>query len=113
MSDRISEFRRKNIHTQRLKGAHTNKQKGILKFIKSQVKKTDVLHNQIIDELLENNYYHHIYNKYIENDDIDLDDIPEKDMDLLVYFDSCHPDELKDKYAGFTIRELPLSSSFS
>jgi hypothetical protein len=27
MTDRISEFRRKNMHTQRLKGAHTNKQK--------------------------------------------------------------------------------------
>jgi len=106
MTDRISEFRRKNMHTQRLKGAHTNKQKGILKFIKSQVKKTDILHNQIIDELLENKYYHHIYTKYIENEDFNLDDIPEKDMDLLLYFDSCPPDELKDKYAGFTIRQL-------
>jgi len=108
MSDRISDFRRKNIHTQRLKGTHTNKQKGILKFIKSQVKKTDVLHNQIIDELLENNYYRHIHTKYIVNDDIDLKDIPVKDADILVYFDCCHPDELKDKYAGFTIRELPF-----
>ena len=67
MTDRISEFRRKNMNTQRLKGAYTNKQKGILKFIKSQVKKTDVLHNQIIDELLENNYYHHIYNKSVRS----------------------------------------------
>ena len=53
-----------------------------------------------IDELLENKYYHHIYNKYMENND----------MDLLLYFDSCHPDELKDKYSGFNIREIPSSS---
>jgi hypothetical protein len=63
-----------------------------------------------IDELLENKYYHHIYNKYMENNDIDLEDIPLKDMDLLLYFDSCHPNELKDKYSGFNIREIPSSS---
>jgi len=108
MTDRITEFRRINMNTQRLKGAHTNKQKGLLKFIKSKVKKTDILHNQIIDELLENQYYHHIYNKYMENDNIDYDDIPEKDMDLLLYFDSCTPDELRGKYAGFKIEEIPL-----
>lgn len=105
MTDRITEFRRLNMNVQQLKGARTNKQKGILKFIKSQVKKTDVLHNQIIDELLENQYYHYIYDKYIATEDIEFDDIPAKDMDLLLYFDSCHPDELKDKYKGFTITE--------
>jgi hypothetical protein len=106
MTDRISEIRQKNINIQRQKGAFTNKQKGILKFIKSQTKKTDIIHNQIIDELLSCDYYSHIYDKYIANEDIDLDDIPKKDMDLLLYFDTCPPDELKDKYKGFNIKKL-------
>ena len=96
------------MNTQRLKGAFVNKQKGILKFIKSQSKKTDIIHNQIIDELLNNNYYHHIFNKYIIDDDFNVNDIPLKDLDLLVYFDFCNPDELKDKFRGFTIKQLPL-----
>mgnify|MGYP000229857317 CR=1 FL=1 len=108
MSDRISLIRQKNMNTQRLKGAFVNKQKGILKFIKSVTKKTDILHNEIIDELIDNKYYHIIYEKYMENDDIELDDIPVKDVDLFLYFDGCHPDELKEKYKGCAIREIPL-----
>jgi hypothetical protein len=108
MTDRISEIRRLNMNIQRQKGAFVNKQKGILKFVKSQTKKTDIIHNQILDELLDTNFYHHIYNKYILDEHFDVNDIPVKELDLLVYFDFCNPDELKDKYKGFTIKQLPL-----
>ena len=64
--------------------------------------------NQILDELLDTNFYHHIYNKYILDEHFDVNDIPVKELDLLVYFDFCNPDELKDKYKGFTIKQLPL-----
>ena len=46
--------RSENMKKQGLKGAFVNKQKGLLKFIKYQTKKTDIIHNEIIDELLEN-----------------------------------------------------------
>ena len=100
--------RSENMKKQGLKGAFVNKQKGLLKFIKSQTKKTDIIHNEIIDELLENKYYNIIYEKYMENENIDFDDIPEKDFNLLNYFDFSHPDELVNKYKGFTIQELNL-----
>ena len=100
--------RSENMKKQGLKGAFVNKQKGLLKFIKSQTKKTDIIHNEIIDELLENKYYHIIYEKYMENENVDIEDIPEKDFDLLNYFNFSHPDELVKKYKGFTIQELNL-----
>jgi len=98
--------RSENMKKQGLKGAFVNKQKGLLKFIKSQTKKTDIIHNEIIDELLENKYYHIIYEKYMENEIIDIYDIPEKDVALLEYFDYCNPDELINKYNGIYIQEL-------
>ncbi len=104
----ITEIRRNNMNTNRLKGAFVNKQKGLLKFVRSQTKKGDIIHNEIIDELINNNYYNIIYEKYMENEDIDIEDIPEKDFDLLQYFDFAHPDELPNKYKGFTIQELNL-----
>lgn len=104
----ITEIRRDNINNNRLKGAFVNKQKGLLKFVRSQTKKGDIIHNEIIDELLNNNYYNIIYEKYMENDTVNIDDIPEKDVSLLEYFNCCSPDELPKKYKGFTIQELNL-----
>ena len=44
----------------------------------------------------------------MENENVDIEDIPEKDFDLLNYFNFSHPDELVKKYKGFTIQELNL-----
>jgi len=113
----VNKNRQNNMNIQRLKGAHTNKQKGLLTFVKKSVKKTDIIHNELIDELIKNNYYHHIYNKFMLSDDIDLDDddfhnnlddTEFKEYELLSYFNFCSPDELKDNYRGFKIIETDL-----
>lgn len=106
----ITEIRKNNMNTNRLKGAFVNKQKGLLKFVRSQTKKGDIIHNEIIDELINNNYYNIIYEKIMENEneDVDIENIPENDFQLLQYLDFCHPDELPKKYKGFTIQELNL-----
>ena len=113
----VNKNRQNNMNIQRLKGANTNKQKGLLTFVKNSVKKTDVIHNELIDELIKNNYYHHIYNKFMLNDDINLEDedffdeldnTELKEYEILAYFDFCSPDELKDKYRGFNIIQYPL-----
>jgi hypothetical protein len=102
----ITEIRRDNMNNNRLKGAFVNKQKGLLKFVKSQSKKGDIIHNEIIDELIDNKYYNIIYEKFMESEDVDIENIPEKDFDLLQYLEFCHPDELSKKYKGFTIQKL-------
>ena len=78
----MNRTRTENINIQRLKGAQTNQLKGILTFIKSQNKKADLLHNNIIDELENNKYYELIYNKYILNQEVDDEDIPNKDVSI-------------------------------
>lgn len=102
----ITEIRRDNMNKHRLHGAFVNKQKGLLKFVKSQSKKGDIIHNEIIDELIDNKYYNIIYEKFMESEDVDIENIPEKDASLFLYFDCCPPDELSKKYKGFTIQEL-------
>jgi hypothetical protein len=42
----------------------------------------------------------------MESEDVDIENIPEKDFDLLQYLEFCHPDELSKKYKGFTIQKL-------
>jgi len=102
----MNRSRTENINIQRLKGAQTNQLKGILTFIKSQNKKADLLHNNIIDELENNKYYELIYNKYILNQEVDDEDIPYKDVSILEMFNFCEPIELKDKYKGFYIKTI-------
>jgi len=102
----MNRTRTQNINIQRLKGAETNKIKGILTFIKSQNKNADRLHNNIIDELVNNGYYETIYNKYILNHEVDEEDIPEKDVSILEMFNFCEPIELKNKYKGFYIKTI-------
>ena len=94
------------MNNNRLKGAFVNKQKGLLKFVKSQSKKGDIIHNEIIDELIDNKYYNIIYEKFMESEDVDIENIPEKDFQLLEYFEFSHPSDLPKKYKGFTIQEL-------
>ena len=98
--------RTENINIQRLKGAETNKIKGILSFIKSRNKKADLLHNNIIDELVKSGYYENIFNKYILDDAIDIEDIPIKDATILEMFNSCDPEDLKDYYKGFYVETI-------
>ena len=102
----MNRSRTENINIQRLKGAETNKIKGILTFIKTQNKKADLLHNNIIDELENNKYYESIFNKYMLNDAVDIEDIPYKDVSILEMFDFCDPIELKEKYKGFYVKHL-------
>jgi hypothetical protein len=98
--------RTENINIQRLKGAETNTIKGILTFIKSKNKKKDLLHNNIIDELVNNGYYELIYNKYILNQEVDDEDIPYKDVSILEMFDFCEPEELINKYKGVYVKTI-------
>jgi len=102
----MNRTRTENINIQRLKGAETNKIKGILTFIKSQNKKADLLHNNIIDELEDNGYYELIFNKYILNDAVDIEDIPVKDVSILEMFNFCDPIDLKDNYKGFYVKNI-------
>jgi hypothetical protein len=102
----MNRTRTENINIQRLKGAETNTIKGILTFIKSKNKKKDLLHNNIIDELVNNGYYELIYNKYILNQEVDDEDIPYKDVSILEMFDFCEPIDLKEKYKGFYVKTI-------
>ena len=102
----MTKSRTENINIQRLKGAETNKIKGILTFIKSKNKNADRLHNNIIDELVNNKYYELIYNKYILNNEVDEEDIPYKDLSILEMFNFCDPLELKDNYKGFYVKTI-------
>ena len=102
----MNRTRTQNINIQRLKGSETNKLKGILTFIKSKNKKKDLLHNNIIDELVNNKYYELIYNKYILNQEVDDEDIPNKDVSILEMFNFCDPLELKEKYKGFYVSTI-------
>ena len=98
--------RTENINIQRLKGAETNKLKGLLTFVKKTRKKQDIVHNQIIDELIESGYYEDIYNKYILDDAINIEDILVKDATILEMFDCCEPADLIDYYKGFYIETI-------
>jgi len=102
----MNRTRTENINIQRLKGAETNKIKGILTFIKSQNKKADLLHNNIIDELEENGYYELIFNKYILNNEVDEEDIPYKDLSILEMFNFCEPIDLKQNYKGVYVKTI-------
>jgi len=102
----MNRTRTENINIQRLKGAETNKIKGILTFIKTKNKKADLLHNNIIDELVNNKYYELIYDKYILNQEVDDEDIPNKDVSILEMFNFCDPLELKEKYKGFYVSTI-------
>jgi len=102
----MNRSRTENINIQRLKGANTNKIKGILTFIKSQNKKADLLHNNIIDELEDNGYYELIFNKYILNNDVDIENIPVKDCSILEMFNFCEPIDLKNNYKGFYVKTI-------
>jgi len=104
----MNKSRTENINIQRLKGAETNKLKGILTFVKKTTKKKDIVHNQIIDELIESGYYEDIYDKYILDDAINIEDIPIKDATILEMFDCCDPDDLTDNYKGFNIQSTNL-----
>ena len=102
----MNRTRTENINIQRLKGAETNKIKGILTFIKSQNKKADRLHNNVIDELENNGYYELIFNKYLLNDAVDIENIPVKDASILEMFNFCEPIDLKDNYKGFYVKSI-------
>jgi len=104
----MNRTRTENINIQRFKGAKTNQLKGILTFIKSQNKKADLLHNNIIDELVNNKYYELLYNKYILDKDFNdnINNVPDKDFSILEMFDYCDPSELKDKYKGFYVSTI-------
>ena len=108
MYETATDNRRANMSIQQAKGAQANKQKGILKFIKSRTTKSDMIHNEMINELIKNNYYNDIYDKYILNVSVDIDDIPEKDAYILAYFNTCDPAELHTKYKGININEIEI-----
>jgi hypothetical protein len=96
-----------NIKKQQVKGAECNKIKGCLAFIKSKRNKSDIYFNELIDELINTGYYDDIYNKYILQD-IDVDDIPIKDFNILELLDFVDPIDLKTKYKGLTIRSVDI-----
>lgn len=99
-----------NIRKQQVKGAEANKIKGCLTFIRSRSKKTDIYFNEMIDELIDTGYYNVIYNKYMLND-IETDDIPVKDFNILELLDFVDPADIKSKYKGLTIRSLNIPTT--
>lgn len=98
----------------------TNRLKGLRTFIKSKSKKSSIK-NEIIDDLIKTGYYKHIYNIWINSDydlndtylngdykDNDIEGLMIKDIDILFEMEFCEPHELKDKYDGLYIYEVPI-----
>ena len=121
----ITDIRRINIEKAREKSNETNRLKGLRTFIKNKSKKSSIK-NEIIDELIKSRYYECIYNIWLdsgdfEGDDIinkyligdykdnDIDGLTIKDLDILCLVDLVPPEDLKDKYDGFFITELPVN----
>jgi len=101
-----------NIKKQQVKGAEANKIKGCLTFIKNKTKKSDVYFNEMIDMLIDTGYYNEIYNKYVLSDiNINIDDIPIKDFNILELLSFVDPMDIQTKYKGITIKTLDISTN--
>lgn len=103
--------RKENIRKQQAKGAEANKIKGCLTFIRSKSRKSDVYFNEMIDELINTEYYNEIYNKYMLSNNINIDEIPIKDFNILELLDFVEPEMINTKYRGITLRSLDIPTN--
>jgi hypothetical protein len=72
----------------------TNKLKGLLTHI-NKSNKQYYYKLQIYQQLKSTKYYEYIYNKYVLNDeDIEISEIPVKDYEILSLFEFKSPDEI-------------------
>ena len=94
-----SSNRRLNILVQQEKAKITNKLKGCLTHLKKKKdNKQLLLYNQLINELIETEYYTYLWDRYGNYTSSQLKDIPKKDFDILDLLDFTHPDLLIKKY---------------
>jgi hypothetical protein len=91
---------------QQAKGSEANRIKGCLTFLRNKTKKSDMYYNELIDELIKTEYYKTIYEKYVENNNINIEDIPIKDFDILNLLDFIEPDMINIKYRGITLKTI-------
>lgn len=91
---------------QQVKGGEANKIKGCLTFLRNKTKKSDIYYNELIDELIKTEYYKTIYEKYVENNNINIEDIPIKDFDILNLLDFIEPSKLYTKYRCITLKTI-------
>ena len=91
---------------QQVKGSEANKIKGCLTFLRNKTKKSDIYYNELIDELIKTEYYKTIYEKYVENNNINIEDIPIKDFDILNLLYFIEPDMINIKYRGITLKTI-------
>ncbi len=102
----MSNNRINNMKLQQIKGSEANRIKGCLTFIRNKTKKSDIYFNEMIDELLKTGYYKTIYEKYLLNDSVNIEDIPIKDFDILNLLDFIEPNMINTKYRGITLRNI-------
>lgn len=102
----MSNNRIQNMKLQQIKGSEANRIKGCLTFIRNKTKKSDIYFNEMIDELLKTGYYNVIYEKYLLNDSVNIEDIPIKDFDILNLLDFIEPDMMNTKYRGIALRTI-------
>ena len=95
-----------NMKLQQVKGGEANRIKGCLTFIRNKTKKSDIYYNEMIDELIKTEYYKNIYEKYLLNDSVNIEDIPIKDFDILNLLDFIEPDMINTKYRGITLKTI-------
>lgn len=95
-----------NMKLQQVKGSEANKIKGCLTFLRNKTKKSDIYYNELIDELIKTKYYKNIYEKYVENNNINIEDIPVKDFDILNLLDFIEPNMINTKYRGITLKTI-------
>tara|TARA_B110000046_G_C12743115_1_gene293475 strand:- start:160 stop:477 length:318 start_codon:yes stop_codon:yes gene_type:complete len=89
-----------------LKSNETNKKKGMLTFVKSAYSKGDVVHNDIITEMINTGFYNEIYDKYILDVNVNIEDIPYKVVSIFEMVDYCEPTDLDKHYKGLNIQKL-------
>ena len=88
------EMKRENMRKARKESNKTNKLKGLLTHI-NKANKQYYYKLQIYQQLKSTKYYENIYNKYVlNNEDIEDEEIPIKDYDILSLFEFKSPDEI-------------------
>ena len=93
--DNSIQIKRENMKKARVQSNKTNKLKGLLSHI-NKSNKQYYYKLQIYQQLKSTKYYECIYNKYIlNNEDIEDDEIPIKDYEILKLFEFKNPEEIE------------------